>query len=243
MSDPLKNMEIEDVLSSIRRLVADETSARPALTRAPAAAPKAEKLVLTAALRVPEKQPEAAVEDETSETSETSEAVEMADVLELEEEADEAVAEAAPTSEADVWEEVSLEDRIAELEAAVSDCEDDWEPDGSEVKQRAVSFEDLEAEERAAPVEEAKAAPAEDEVAATPEPQVEEAAVASGEEDSEESLFDDESDVLDEEMLRQLVSDIVREELQGALGERITRNVRKLVRREINRALASRDFE
>jgi len=240
MSDPLKNMEIEDVLSSIRRLVADEASARPALTRAPAAAPKAEKLVLTAALRVPEKQPEAAVEDETSETSE---AVEMVDVLELEEEADEAVAEAAPTSEADVWEEVSLEDRIAELEAAVSDCEDDWEPDGSEVKQRAVSFEDLEAEERAAPVEEAKAAPAEDEVAATPEPQVEEAAVAPGEEDSEESLFDDESDVLDEEMLRQLVSDIVREELQGALGERITRNVRKLVRREINRALASRDFE
>ncbi|KUP93266.1 hypothetical protein [Tritonibacter horizontis] len=47
---------------------------------------------------------------------------------------------------------------------------------------------------------------------------------------------------LDEESLRALVADIVREELQGALGERITRNVRKLVRREIQRALAAQDL-
>ena len=48
--------------------------------------------------------------------------------------------------------------------------------------------------------------------------------------------------VLDEEMLRELVGEIVRQELQGPLGERITRNVRKLVRREINRALTARNF-
>lgn len=47
----------------------------------------------------------------------------------------------------------------------------------------------------------------------------------------------------DEDMLRDLVRDSIREELQGALGERITRNVRKLVRAEIARALAVRDFE
>lgn len=47
---------------------------------------------------------------------------------------------------------------------------------------------------------------------------------------------------LDEDALRDLIADIVREELQGALGERITRNVRKLVRREIHRALSSQDF-
>lgn len=47
------------------------------------------------------------------------------------------------------------------------------------------------------------------------------------------------SDDFDEEALREVVRDIIREELQGALGERITRNVRKLVRAEINRALAS----
>jgi hypothetical protein len=47
----------------------------------------------------------------------------------------------------------------------------------------------------------------------------------------------------DEEVLRDLVRDIIREELAGSLGERITRNVRKLVRVEIARALAVRDFE
>jgi len=55
--------------------------------------------------------------------------------------------------------------------------------------------------------------------------------------------FDPEDAVLDEEILRDLVRDMIREELQGGLGERITRNVRKLVRAEINLALASRDFD
>ncbi len=65
---------------------------------------------------------------------------------------------------------------------------------------------------------------------------------ASGDVDEPISVFDDEA-VLDEESLRELVADIVRQELQGALGERITRNVRKLVRREIHRALAAKELE
>jgi hypothetical protein len=48
---------------------------------------------------------------------------------------------------------------------------------------------------------------------------------------------------IDEDMMRDMVTNMVREELQGALGERITRNVRKLVRREIHRALTSKDFD
>lgn len=52
----------------------------------------------------------------------------------------------------------------------------------------------------------------------------------------------DDTSEIDEAMLREMVSDIVRQELQGALGERITRNVRKLVRREIHRALAAHDL-
>lgn len=60
--------------------------------------------------------------------------------------------------------------------------------------------------------------------------------------DAAPGLSLDES-ILDEESLRDLVAEIVREELQGALGERITRNVRKLVRREIHRALTSQDFD
>lgn len=49
--------------------------------------------------------------------------------------------------------------------------------------------------------------------------------------------------VIDEAALRELVAQIVREELQGKLGERITRNVRKLVRREIHRALTAQDLD
>lgn len=49
--------------------------------------------------------------------------------------------------------------------------------------------------------------------------------------------------LVDEEMVRGMVSDMIRQELQGALGERITRNVRKLVRREIHRMAMSKDYE
>ena len=45
----------------------------------------------------------------------------------------------------------------------------------------------------------------------------------------------------DDRALRDLVTEIVREELAGELGERITRNVRKLVRREIARAVSGFD--
>lgn len=70
-------------------------------------------------------------------------------------------------------------------------------------------------------------------VAATPE--------GAGEEAAE--IFSDAEEVFDEAALRGLVAEIIRQELQGELGERITRSVRKLVRREIGRALASRELE
>ena len=56
-------------------------------------------------------------------------------------------------------------------------------------------------------------------------------------------LGDMDEAIIDEDMLRDLVAEIVRQELTGAMGERITRNVRKLVRREIHRALVAREFE
>ncbi|ABD56173.1 hypothetical protein [Jannaschia sp. CCS1] len=49
--------------------------------------------------------------------------------------------------------------------------------------------------------------------------------------------------ILDEDTLREIIVDVVREELQGVLGQRITRNVRKMVRREIRLALAVDDLE
>lgn len=62
-----------------------------------------------------------------------------------------------------------------------------------------------------------------------------------GRDDPLEPAEDDQP--FDEDALRDLVAEIVREELAGALGERITRNVRKLVRREIMRTLSTRDLE
>jgi hypothetical protein len=49
--------------------------------------------------------------------------------------------------------------------------------------------------------------------------------------------------VLDEAALQEIVRQMIRDELQGPMGERITRNVRKLVRAEINRALVARDLD
>lgn len=48
--------------------------------------------------------------------------------------------------------------------------------------------------------------------------------------------------VIDEDMLRALVAQLVREELRGQLGERITHQVRKLVRAEIARVLDERNL-
>jgi hypothetical protein len=64
-----------------------------------------------------------------------------------------------------------------------------------------------------------------------------------GTDDQLDNILADDEQILDEEALREMVSDLVRQELQGVLGERITRNVRRLVRREIQRALALRDLE
>jgi len=54
---------------------------------------------------------------------------------------------------------------------------------------------------------------------------------------------DDNEGFVDEEALRDIIAEVVREELQGDMGVRITRNVRKLVRREIRLALAAQDIE
>ncbi len=46
---------------------------------------------------------------------------------------------------------------------------------------------------------------------------------------------------LEDDRLRAMVQAVIREELQGELGERITRNIRKLIRAEIHRAFLARD--
>ncbi|MEI4485911.1 hypothetical protein V8J36_06880 [Frigidibacter sp. MR17.14] len=58
-----------------------------------------------------------------------------------------------------------------------------------------------------------------------------------------DEIVPDDDLVVDEAALKAFVSQIVREELQGALGERITHAVRKLVRHEIQRALTTRGMD
>lgn len=48
--------------------------------------------------------------------------------------------------------------------------------------------------------------------------------------------------LIDQAALRDMIVAVVQEELGGEMGERITHNVRKLVRREINRLIAAQEL-
>lgn len=158
-----------------------------------------------------------------------------------------------PEQEADVTPEdveraQSLEEKIAELEAMVSSRDSEWATDIEDEGENAayerqfgesLPWEDASFSSRPmaafenASVEEAAAMSAEP----MPKPEAEQVAEADGPSDPEMGAY------IDEEMLRSMVTEIVRQELQGKLGERITRSVRKLVRQEIHRALMSQEFE
>lgn len=134
----------------------------------------------------------------------------------------------------------ALSDKIAALETAIGKISDRWEPDqagtddysGTEAPAMAWEDDDLHRDGTGAPVDAGgQETPPLFDTEPTPPPV----------EDNLDYSADDQ--LIDEEALRDLVSEIVREELQGALGERITRNVRKLVRREIHRALAAQELE
>lgn len=315
MSDPVSNAEIEDVLSSIRRLVStadrsDEVTADAQETQVDTADTE-HRLVLTPSLRVdhtdddetaaeagesgpagtdvlvaedvwqfrhnahdevtqvdaPDDADESGQDDDTSQRADDEApadpdqpAAEAAEDITQ----DDAVADTddKPASAA-------LEDRIAEVEAAVAARDDQWEPDGDsgdEYSGSAVSpmaWEDY-APEPTEDEDDSEAGPSgesEAEVAAEPELAHPEELLDESEpersdhaeddvepqdtQDDDTPLWqDDRADAyLDEEALRDMVSEIVRQELQGALGERITRNVRKLVRREIHRALSSHELD
>jgi hypothetical protein len=257
MSEPMTNIEIEDVLSSIRRLVSEDVTkakARPAL------------LMLTPALRVAGSEesrtdpaaPADAAQDREEAPSETPASdrvmpvsVDPAPEADPPDSApsdsapsDERAAEAGATGAA----EISLEERIADLEAAIGQSEEEFEPDGSEDLSAHIPDEvlrpafgsaqpeawDLQPEP---PVSNLPAGSAD----ASDEPEAASGADAGDEAEGPENLV--EEALIDEDSLREIVAALVRQELRGELGERITRNVRRLVRREINRALALQDLD
>ncbi len=290
MSEAVTNAEIEDVLSSIRRLVSENA---PTEGQSAVVDNTVEKLVLTPAFRVHEAEPvnepvtldvrkdhsqqdagdiaeaeqvivaeapvildapidpeAAAVRDDTVPGDPARGDIEPADtdLGDIEPPMDAAAMAAAWEAECTASE--TLEDRIAELEAAVEDTADDWEPDGSEDEAETPQTVVFEHASWTAPAAEAVEEAMVEEVmvdeVAEDAPFVETMPEEPLDEAPEAAIFDDddsEEAVIDEDALRELVARLVREELQGTVGERITRNVRRLVRREIQRALTLKDFE
>ncbi|MFZ1726165.1 MAG: hypothetical protein WAU13_05845 [Albidovulum sp.] len=312
MSSSQPNLAMQDVLSSIRRLVSEDQRTEPRRDRdIPDAQDEAAnfdgKFVLTDALRVAEPvDPASNVADPLNSNAEGTENV----AAEVWNDDDDASAMVEETSERNIG--ASLEDTIAELEAAVAGSDEAFEPDGSEVKRADLSsdghedvpefsfavdaaegdlavetgpespdagigdvregadsgkdvaddfHDDLASVEVAhdendtSDMDTAPAVPrtqglvrrlnfateVEDE---SPHGQAGDAMPSPEERDGQTDDLASGSDIsraVHPDMLRELVADIIRQELQGALGERMTRNVRKLVRREINRALDIKD--
>ncbi|NRB03016.1 MAG: hypothetical protein HRU30_07085 [Rhodobacteraceae bacterium] len=153
----------------------------------------------------------------------------------------------------------SLGEKVAALETLIQNRSDQWEPDDAGTDEYAgteappMAWKDVTPLGHVVDLDTSTSEPGEDIVPedhTATEPLVDEdapraaqAPVTEAAEPAAEASPAFDEDLLDEDALRDLVSEIVREELQGALGEKITRNVRKLVRREIHRILAAQDYE
>ena len=125
---------------------------------------------------------------------------------------------------------------IAQLAAAVSDAPaDDWEPE------EEAQFDEAEWAVSAATSEALSLDGTEVSAESLPGVDLSQADVPSEVDDELAAFFPKELPI-DEEVLRDMVVDIVREELAGEMGERITRSVRKLIRREIAQVIAARDL-
>ncbi len=219
MSNSANSDEIDEVMSSVRKLVTkgegkvlrddDADSGKQA---------SSERLILTPALRVDE-----------VEAAESTGPADADNVLMLD-----------PGNRTELE---GLEATIAELEAAVTTQPDDWEPDEGETFDEAAwavsAFATPEAEAESEADETSDSAAPE---AGNVEPQEPASAEPEAEFSGGLSDFLDPSATIDQDILRDMIAQIVREELSGETGERITRNVRKLVRREINQILATRDI-
>lgn len=241
MSEPNTNVDIEDVLTSIRRLVSEEAHDVVLEKVKPHGA--ADRLVLTPALRIAEPPVQPLEPEETAE-AEAEPEVDEAPFVEVEPEVEFADMDTAAEPEVAVFADVEdvevaplrrpadnlpIDQKISELSAAFDRAKADYEPEEGDV------FGGI-----ASPLPWAETHPS-DQLSgkAAGEGALEDA----DDFDDEDASDSDEGTMIDQEVLRAMVSQIVREELQGELGERITRNVRKLIRREINRALAIQDLE
>lgn len=235
MSEAMTNSEIEDVLSSVRRLVAQEgRRPEPADPRAT----QLGRLVLTQAQRVPA---------EAEATPKPDVALPTPDFRELE--ATIAELEAAVSASNSAFD---ADGQNAEAEDAAEPASNVTELYGKlsfvrrAMEARRAANDPVPAPEPAAQAEAPGPAPepAPEPVVVAEAPQIDTRAGAPVETEDQTDFDPDdfliEEAIIDEAMLRRLVEQLVREELQGQLGERITLQVRKLVRAEVARALDER---
>ena len=242
MSEAMSSVEIEDVLSSIRRLVSDDlrTPARPPTVKIPG-----DKLILTPAFRVvPDVPPPPAppvrpaplprlhlgAEPVIEQVVATLERAVEAQDIEWESE----VGDPAPLFAKMEWTETGWAAVIDPAPVAQPDpvptpSWDQVDPEPTDLVMGASPLSD--------------AAPAFAQADTYWADQAEAEAVADLRDELEAPPTSSAEIAFDEQVLRDLVRDILREELQGDLGSRITRNVRKLVRAEIARALAAQDLD
>lgn len=254
MTDRMSNVEIEDVLSSIRRLVSDEL--RP-LASARTAPPR---LVLTEALRVDREplRPAAVVADlpvELPTLAEAEEPLNLPDLVPdlLSDLADLPPEPAAPLPDPeDRWRDAELATRLAELEQLLDVQDQPFEPELGEAAgdlpppgswpspaeevpaPEAPFFSDDDSLDGGAAAEGGRL----DWTEPAPQDAMDPAVGLAGDaaRDSDPAAYR----LLDESILRELIRDVLREELQGVLGQRVTRNLRKMVRSELGRTLATR---
>lgn len=206
MSDRSLPLDTEDVLSSIRKLVAEDPRLGAAAAREPAKAEPG-KLLLTPALRIAEPRPAGELHHlHLGPASRVDLPKAAAEDWQPEEEAP----EAPHTFAGDDWQE---ENPISAVIEAVFGQQPQPDPE----PEIATKPDPAEPDAESAPTTEplVLGAPRRAEPAALPE--------AAGEE-------------LDAAMLREIIREVIREELRGPLGEQITDNVRKLVRAEISRS-------
>ncbi|NOE26477.1 hypothetical protein [Ruegeria sp. HKCCD6157] len=256
MSDNVVKAGIEDVLSSVKRLVSEDSRGKSSSDQQ-GATRKPGRLVLTDALRISKPaQPEVTPAKPSADVADSAkpmllracDIVRAGDPANAADDATEAkFAESGSTDDPAI----SLSAKIEALEAAIAQTEDQWEPDGDS----ADAYSGTPTQSLPWNVEEEFAAArtvvlTDQEDTDDPQPESDSVqnaefirAAQPAESDRATEVVEDVSTMdLDEETLRELIAEVVRQELQGAMGERITRNVRKMVRREIARALAAKDL-
>lgn len=232
--------DIEDVVSSIRRLVANDIKPAVEAALAPADEPQAPALVLAPTQRVTDPEdPFQMIRTMAQAERDARDAKHLVDVVDAEVEAMTSDVIEREFGAALDW---SRPNAPTETDWANGYEEDaDYQPDAANTVEG-----EMQTSAPATSIADDPAKPASTEESVPEVPSITPTATFSDDDDDdgqEIDLSDVVGAVSTDDALRDLIAEIVRQELSGALGERITRNVRKLVRREIRQMLSSGEFD